>query len=66
MRDPDNLDTYFSNGDELAVRFNVETAMVPVNTKWEIDKLLTFCTPCNPSCERSPEGEPALTLCSVD
>ena len=55
IRDPDNLDTTFSNGDELTIRFNVETAMAPVTSKWDIDKLLTFCTPCNPGCERSGE-----------
>ena len=58
MRDPDNLDTYFSNGDELTVVFNVETSMPAVTSKWEIHKLLTFCTPCNPGCERSPMGSP--------
>ena len=26
--------------------------MPPVRDKWEIDLLLTFCTPCNPKCER--------------
>ena len=58
LRDRDDLDTVFSNGDELEISFNVETDTAPVTTKWEIDKLLTFCTPCNPSCERSPEGSP--------
>ena len=56
MRDPDNLDTAFSNGDEIEITFNVETDRPPVAVKWDIDRLLTFCTPCNPSCERSQAG----------
>ena len=52
IRDPDALDTYFSDGDELTIGFSVDTEMRPVTSKWDIDKLLTFCTPCNPSCER--------------
>lgn len=52
IRDPDNLDTVYSNGDELTVSFSVDTDRPPVATKWDIDKLLTFCTPCNPDCSR--------------
>ena len=56
IRDPDNLDEVFSNGDELTIKFTVETRKPDVSTKFHIDKLLTFCTPCNPGCERSPLG----------
>ena len=36
----------------------VDTLMPTVLTKWDIDKLLTFCTDCNPGCERGPPGNP--------
>ena len=52
MRDPDNLDSVYGVGDEVTVEFTLDTEMPPVATKWDIDKLLTFCTPCNPGCER--------------
>ena len=64
IRDPDNMDTVFSEGDEVTVVFSVDTGeydsststldLRPVASKWEIDKLLTFCTPCNPECQRGP------------
>ena len=30
----------------------MDTLEPPVYSKWEIDKYLTFCTDCNPNCER--------------
>ena len=36
----------------------VDTLMPTVLTKWDIDKYLTFCTDCNPGCERGPAGNP--------
>ncbi|MDP4390779.1 hypothetical protein, partial [Escherichia coli] len=53
IRDPDNADGVYGAGDEVVVRFNLDTARPPVSTKWDIDKYLTFCTPCNPGCERA-------------
>ena len=32
--------------------------MPTVLTKWDIDKFLTFCTDCNPGCERGPADNP--------
>ena len=52
IRDVDDLDSVYGNGDEVTVRFTVETTQPAVSTKWDIDKLLTFCTACNPGCER--------------
>ena len=52
IRDPDNLDSHYGVADEVTVTFTVDTLMPPVFTKWEIDKYLTFCTDCNPGCER--------------
>lgn len=49
--DPDNGDTVYSDGDRVVVRFTLDTSTPPVASKWDIDKLLTFCTPCNPSCQ---------------
>ena len=53
IRDPDNADGVYSAGDEVVVRFTLDTARPTVLTKWDIDKYLTFCTPCNPGCERA-------------
>ena len=38
----------------MTVVFTVDTDTPPVPTKAEIDRLLTFCTSCNPACERNP------------
>ena len=58
IADPDNLDTVFGNGDVVTVRFAVDTSKQPVASKEDIDKLLTFCTACNPGCARSVEPAP--------
>ena len=58
IRDPDNLDASYGPGDELTITFTVDTLMPTVLTKWDIDKFLTFCTDCNPGCERGPAGNP--------
>ena len=52
ISDPDNHDSTFGSGDQITLTFTVDTLMPPVRDKWEIDLLLTFCTPCNPKCER--------------
>ena len=39
ISDPDNLDEAFSDGDQLVIKFDIDTAMAPVHDKWSIDKL---------------------------
>jgi len=40
--DPDNLDSFFSDGDTLTVIFDTRTTEPPVATKAQIDSLFTF------------------------
>ena len=56
IRDPDNLDTVYGNGDEITVTFTLDTLMPAVTSKWDIDKYLTFCTDCNPGCQREQKA----------
>ena len=58
IRDPDNLDSSYGPGDEVTITFTVDTDQPRVISKWDIDKYLTFCTDCNPNCERGPAGNP--------
>ena len=44
IRDPDNLDTGYGDGDEITITFTVDTLKPSVASKWDIDKLVTFCT----------------------